>query len=196
MGWRQYTGAVPRVPTLPESEWSPEVRSVLETPSPAVGERLGDNNIFATLARHPGLFRAWLPYGGFLLTRGELPARERELLILRTGYNCKSAYEWGQHVRIGEAAGLSREEIMRVADGPGADGWSADDSALLSAADELHAEAKISDATWRLLVERFDQAALIEIAMLVGHYHMVAFALNSLEVELDPGLEGLPGEGR
>jgi hypothetical protein len=33
---------------------------------------------------------------------------------------------------------------------------------------------------------------MIEIAMLVGHYHMVAFALNSLEVELDEGLEGLP----
>ena len=28
--------------------------------------------------------------------------------------------------------------------------------------------------------------------MLVGHYHLVAYALNSLEVELDDGLEGLP----
>src|SRR5581483_12250882 len=119
MSLEPYTGAVPRVPVLPEPEWSPEVRPVLESPTPAVGARLGDNNIFATIARHPGLFRAWLPLGGFLLTRGALPARERELLILRTGYNCASSYEWGQHVRIGEAAGLSREEILRVADGPG-----------------------------------------------------------------------------
>jgi alkylhydroperoxidase family enzyme len=183
---------VPRVPTLPESEWSPDVRSVLESPTPAVGDRLGDNNIFATLARHPGLFRAWLPFGGFLLTRGVLPARERELLILRTGYNCGSGYEWGQHVRIGQAAGLSREEIMRVADGPAAEGWSDEDAALLRAADELHRDAKISEATWVALGAHFDEPALIEIAMLVGHYHMVAFALNSLEVELDEGLENLP----
>jgi alkylhydroperoxidase family enzyme len=168
---------------------------VLEAPSPAVGERLGDNNIFATLARHPDLFRAWLPFGGFLLTRGVLPERERELLILRTGHNCGSAYEWGQHVRIGEAAGLTREEIMRVAAGPDAHGWSSDDAALLRAADELHSDAKISEAMWGRLGQRFEEAALIEIAMLVGHYHMVAFALNSLEVELDEGLEGLPEGG-
>ena len=31
--------------------------------------------------------------------------------------------------------------------------------------------------------------------MLVGHYHLVAYALNSLEVELDEGLEGLPPGG-
>jgi alkylhydroperoxidase family enzyme len=165
---------------------------VLQTPLPAGDERLGDNNIFATLARHPDLFRAWLPFGGFLLTRGVLPERERELLILRTGHNCASAYEWGQHVRIGEAAGLTREEIMRVAAGPDADGWSAPDAALLRAADELHSGAKISESTWGELDERFEETAMIEIAMLVGHYHMVAFALNSLEVELDEGLEGLP----
>src|SRR5262249_14956821 len=102
----------------------------------------------------------------------------------------------GQHVRIGAAAGLSREEIMRVAAGPDARGWSAQDTALLRAADELHAQAKISEATWGLLRERFEEAALIEIAMLVGHYHMVAFALNSLEVDLDEGLEGLPDRER
>ena len=29
--------------------------------------------------------------------------------------------------------------------------------------------------------------------MLIGQYHMVAFTLNSLGVEQDEGLEGLPG---
>ena len=80
---------------------------------------------------------------------------------------------------------------MRVAQGPEAAGWSADDSALLRAADELHQSAKISDATWQQLSQRYDEPGLIEIAMLVGHYHMLAFALNSLEVELDEGLEAL-----
>jgi len=141
----------------------------------------GDNNIFSTLARHKDLFRAWLRFGGFLLQDGTLPARERELLILRTGYNCGSSYEWGQHVRISEAIGMDRAEILRVADGPDAEGWSAADAALLRAADELHEQAKISDRTWARLAEAHDERGLIEIAMLVGHYHLVAFALNSLE---------------
>jgi 4-carboxymuconolactone decarboxylase len=183
---------MPRVGPLSEAEWNDEVRPILEGRPPGLGSRLGDNNIFSTFARHGSLFRAWLPFGGFLLGRGVLPARERELLILRTGHNCGSAYEWGQHVIIASNLGISREEILRVAAGPLADGWSVADATLLHAADELHEKAKISDATWAALAESYDEAGLLEIAMLVGHYHLVAFALNSLEVELDEGLEGLP----
>jgi alkylhydroperoxidase family enzyme len=165
---------------------------VLESRPGQLPNRLGDNNIFSTLARHERLFRAWLPFAGFLLGAGVIPARERELLILRTGWNCGSPYEWGQHVRISEALSMDREEILRVAEGPEAEGWSAADATLLRAADELHEQARISAGTWAELAASHDEQALIEIAMLVGHYHMVAFALNSLEVELDDGLEGLP----
>ncbi len=183
---------MPRIPPLPEPEWSDELRPILEATPPDFDVRLGDNNIFPTLARHEQLFRAWLPFGGFLLGRGVLGARERELLILRTGFNCSSDYEWGQHVRIAEHIGISREEIARVAEGPGAPGWPPADAALLRAADELHERAKIADDTWAALAESHDERGLLEIAMLVGHYHMVAFALNSAGVELDAGLDGLP----
>ena len=183
---------MPRISPLAESEWGEELRAILQATPPGFDVRLGDNNIFPTLARHEGLFRAWLPFGGFLLGRGVLPARERELLILRTGYNCTSEYEWGQHARIAEALGIAREEILRIADGPDAAGWTAADATLLRAADELHARAKIADDTWALLADSYDERGLLEIAMLVGHYHMVAFTLNSAGVELDAGLEGLP----
>jgi 4-carboxymuconolactone decarboxylase len=183
---------MPRIPPLPESDWDEDTRTILDARTPGFDVRLGENNIFPTLARHKGLFRAWLPFGGYLLGRGVLPARERELLILRTGFNCASEYEWGQHVRISEQLGIAREEIDRVTAGPDAAGWSPQDATLLRAADELHAEAKVSEETWAQLAERYDERALLEIAMLVGHYHMVAFALNSCEVELDAGLEGLP----
>jgi 4-carboxymuconolactone decarboxylase len=184
---------MPRIPPLPESEWDGETRRFLELPGGSLSGQIGDNNVFSTVARHDDLFRAWFRFGGVLLTRGLLPARERELLILRAGYNCRSAYEWGQHARIGEQVGLSREEVLRVAAGPEAEGWSDADRTLLRAADELHEASKISDATWHRLAERYDQRELIELTMLIGHYHMLAFALNSFEVELDDWLEeGLP----
>jgi alkylhydroperoxidase family enzyme len=183
---------MPRIDPLPESEWSEELAAILGARPPGLSSRLGDNNIFPTFARHERLFKAWLRFGGFLLGGGVLPQRERELLILRTAYNCGSAYEWGQHVRIGEGLGIEREEILRVARGPKAEGWTPADATLLRAADELHERAKISVPTWAELAERYDDRGLLEIAMLVGHYHLVAFALNSLEVELDEGLEGLP----
>ncbi len=182
----------PRIEPLPESEWSAELQPILDARPSGFEVRLGDNNIFPTLARHERLFRAWLPFGNFLLARGVLPARERELLILRTGFNCASDYEWGQHVRLALSIGVSREDIERVAAGPDAPGWTQADATLLRAADELHSESRIAGRTWAELSESYDERGLIELAMLVGHYHMVAFALNSTGVELDEGLEGLP----
>jgi 4-carboxymuconolactone decarboxylase len=176
----------PRIPPLPADEQDEQARELLGgvrvTDAPAA-------NIFATLVRHPGLFRRWLPFGGKLLT-GKLPARDRELLILRTALHCRAEYEWGQHRLIGLSAGISEDEIDRVRQGPGADGWDPFDAALLTAADELHSEARISDPTWETLASRYDERQLIEVPMVVGHYHLVAFTLNSLGVQLEPGVAG------
>jgi len=182
-----------RIDPLPEGEWGDDLAPILGLTPPDAEQPLGQLNIFATLARHPELFKAWLPYGGYLLTSGTLSGRDRELLILRTALNCGSPYEWGQHVRISLAGGIDRETIDRVVDGPDASGWSPAETALLRAADELHGASKISDDTWAALAESYAEPQLIEVPMLVGQYHMVAFALNSLGVEQDEGLEGLPG---
>ncbi|HKH41909.1 MAG TPA: carboxymuconolactone decarboxylase family protein [Solirubrobacterales bacterium] len=182
----------PRIPPLPPDEWREDIKTILEATPAGIDRRLGDNNIFPTLARHPDLFRAWLRFGGYLLTSGKLSGHDRELLILRTAVNCESSYEWGQHVRISLAGGMDRETIDRVPAGPDAEGWSPHDAALLRAADGLHQSSRISDETWETLAATYDTEQLIEATMVVGHYHMVAFALNSFGVELDEGLEPLP----
>ena len=176
----------PRIAPLPPDELDADARQLLatvEVPGTAAA------NIFTTLVRHPGLFRRWLPFAGKLLA-GKLPPRERELLILRTGWHCRSEYEWGQHVVLGRQAGLVDEEIRRVRAGPDAPGWDKWDATLLRAADELHADSIVSDATWAALAERYDERQLIELVMLVGHYHLVAFSLNSLGVQREPGVPG------
>ena len=179
----------PRIPPVSDDEIDDEIKELLAGAGPMTGPAA---NIFATLVRHPGLFRKWMPYGGKLLGGGKLPARDRELLILRTGWNCQSAYEWGQHVRIGLASDLSEDEIQRIPDGPEAAGWDAFDAVLLRAADELHTDACLTDKTWAALAERYDTKQMIEVPMLVGQYHMVAFALNSLGVQREAGVEDLP----
>jgi 4-carboxymuconolactone decarboxylase len=155
---------------------------------------LGELNIFATLAHHPRLLKRWSQFGGVLLYRSELPPRERELLILRTAWNCQADYELGQHVRIGLEAGLTADEITAVTgDAAGADpAWAPGDAALLRAADELHAGAHIGDETWAELAATWSVPQLIEVCMVVGQYHLVAFTLNSLGVQREAGVEGLP----
>jgi 4-carboxymuconolactone decarboxylase len=177
----------PRIPPLPPAERDERAQALLGE----VGAVGADLNVFTTLVRHPRLFRHWAPFGGALLLAGSLPGRDRELLILRTAWNKGCGYEWAHHVPMARDAGLG-EEIDRVADGPGAPGWTPFEAALLQAVDDLHADAVISEATWRRLAERFDERQLIEVPMLIGHYTLLAFTLNSLGVEREDGLPGLP----
>src|SRR5688500_13046788 len=136
----------PRLEPLPaDVPMDDDVAAMLGGLTAPDGSRL---NIFGTLARHPGLFRKWMPFGGKLLI-GKLPARDREILILRTAWNTQSEYEWGQHVTIGRRAGLSDDEIARIPGDAKTNGWGDDDAQLIAVADELHADAGISDASWK-----------------------------------------------
>jgi 4-carboxymuconolactone decarboxylase len=179
----------PRVQPRPPTDWDDETREVmaglLTGPD---GETL---NIFATLAHHPKLLRRWLVFGTHILGKSTLPERDRELLILRTAWNCGCDYEWGQHVPIATGAGVTEPEIDRLARA-GTDGWSPIDAALVQAVDELHREARISDATWATLATHHDTTQLLDLVFTVGQYHLVAFALNSLGVQREPGVKGLP----
>ncbi len=149
-------------------------------------------NVMTTIARHRGLFRRWLFFAGGLMPGGKLPRADTELLILRVAHNTSCDYEWHHHERIGRTAGLSAEDIERVREGADAEGWSPRQALLLRACDELHAEQKVSDATWDELRPLLADRELIELCMLVGHYEMLAMTLNSLEVEHDPQPIGAP----
>jgi 4-carboxymuconolactone decarboxylase len=178
----------PRIPPVTEdSTLDSEARELLQATNlgPAV-------NIFGTLIHHPKLFKRWLVFANHVLFKSTLPARDRELLILRTGWRCDAEYEWGQHVIIGKAVGLSDEEIGRIADGPDAAGWDPFDAVLMRAADELHDDYFLSDSTWEALSERYSSQQIMDVVFAVGQYTLVSMALNSFGVQLDPGVPGFP----
>ena len=179
----------PRLAPVAESEWTDEQRAILEPL--ARGGRL--INIFPTLAHHPRLLERWLVFGGYILRENTLPPRDRELLILRTGWLCQAEYEFGQHTLIGKGAGLTDADIRRITTGPGATGWSKKEQALLRAADELRADAFITDATWDDLAQHYTTQQLMDLVFTVGQYNLVSMALNTLGVQLDEGVPGFPG---
>lgn len=176
----------PRVEPLEPDQWDEKVRAIM---APFV-ERGTVYNIFKTLAHHPDLLRRWLVFANHVLGKSTLGVRERELLILRIGYLCQAGYEWGQHVEIARRAGMSDDEIRTAKTGPSTPGISELDRLLLTAVDELHADAHISDATWQGLAKHLNTQQLIDVVFTVGQYNLVSMVLNSLGVQLD---EGLPG---
>jgi alkylhydroperoxidase family enzyme len=178
----------PRVAPVEKSEWTDAQRAYLE-PYEQSGRLY---NVFKTFARHPELASRFSTFGGYILRESTLSPRHREMAILRIGWLCQSEYEWGQHRRLGLEAGLTEEEILRINEGPGANGWSPFEAALLRAVDELHSDAFITDATWDALTKEYDEKNMMDLVFTVGDYNMVSMALNSFGVQLDEGLTGFP----
>jgi len=151
-------------------------------------------NILRAVAHHPHLLEPFLGFASAIAARGTLPRRASELLALRAAWNCRSDFEWGHHVDYARAAGLSDAEIAAVATGPDAPSWSEADRGLLIAADELHAQQALSDATWSALASHWNAGQLVEIPFVVGQYTMLSMVANAARVGLPDGLDPLPPE--
>jgi alkylhydroperoxidase family enzyme len=144
------------------------------------------------MANYSKLYNRWRVFGNHVLYKSSLPIREKEILILRTGWLCNSKYEWAQHSLIGKRFGLSEEEILRIKEGPDAEGWSTLDSTLIRAADELYIDSFISDSTWEELAKKYNTQQLMDVIFTVGQYYTTAIALNSLGIQLEKGMEDFP----
>ena len=188
----------PRLPPLPPGQWPKEMQEAMAAlrpsdshhpPPPRREDRPKGLNVLGTLARHPSLTRAFFTFNGHVLLASTLSARQRELLVLRVAALRRSAYEWAQHVLLAADAGLTSDEIARIAHGPDAPGWTTLERALLAAVDELITDAKVADATWTVLAGELDERQLMDLVFTVGAYEVVAMAFRSFGIELDEDLE-------
>ena len=187
---------------VPESGWASARKQRIAPPSPGeqsrvfralsvVSARFGRAKvpeIFTVFGKNPRIFWAWLFFASRLMPYGKLPGAVREKIILRTAWNCRSRYEWGQHVELGLKAGVRDAEILAITRGPGA---FADpcERAVMQACDEVLANKCIADDTWETLRTHYNEKLLIEIVILIGHYEMLAGFLNSAGLSLEPDME-------
>lgn len=139
--------------------------------------------------RHPGMFKAQMVLGIELAAKGTIPARERELAILRLALLARAPFEWCEHVDIGKAFGITPEEIERVIEGSAAPGWSEHEAALLRAVEEMVGDHCMSDQTWNTLAKTYSEQQMLEVPMLVGAYLMTAIQQNSLKIQPKGGFD-------
>ena len=175
--------AGPRIAPVPESQRSAEQK--------ALAERFASStipNAVATYLNHPLLAEHILPFEHYVSSDSGLPPRDRSLVILRTAWLTRSDYLWAHRAGAARQAGVTTDELRRIAEGPGANRWDTFDAVLLRAADELHLDSFVSDATWQALSERYNTNQLVDLVDTVGTLTMHAGAFNSLGLEIEPGL--------
>ena len=192
MGVQPNDWTTDRLPTdVPYRVSVPERESPLRNPRIAPLEGRGIR-VTRTFNRHPRLAQLQGAQYGFVLNGSPLNDHDRELLILRIGWNCQSEYEWAKHVG---SVGRARDhglEPLRIAEGPDADGWSPFSVTLLTLADELYRDATVSDATWAAITAEFDTRETIAALMTVSTYRLVSMSLNAFGVKILPTDERLP----
>ena len=176
----------PRIAPTEAKDWQGEQLELMAK----LEEGVGPVNVMRTMVRHPKLVKRWLPFTNHILFKSTLSPRDREIVILRVAWVTGCEYEWAQHVSIARDAGLSDDEIDRVA--KGGEGWSAHEEALIRAVDELNAECFIGEETWAALSQTYSEQQVLDLMMTVGNYRGLAGVLNSAGVQLDEGLPRFP----
>jgi 4-carboxymuconolactone decarboxylase len=175
--------AGPRLAPVPANQWTSEQRSIAEKFGSS-----GMPNAVATYLTYPALADHVLPYERYAASDSTLPPRHRALIGLRTAWLTRSNYLWAHRAAESRRVGFTNEDLRRVAQGPDARGWDAFEALVLRAADELHVDSFVSDATWNALSARYNTNQLVDLVDGVGVFTMHAGAINSLGVEIEPDL--------
>ena len=175
-----------RIPALAPESLSPELQALLAT-RPAY-------NIYRVLAHAPTVLPGFLQMAGALLTQGELDPQLREMVILRVGAHCRSAYEIHQHLRLAHHVGVSDARIDKALrlDGPAATDTLED--RMLAFTDQVVLQVKADAALFASLQAELSPRALVELLMTIGTYMMVSRVLENLEVGIEP--DGVDIAGR
>ncbi|UMB70452.1 carboxymuconolactone decarboxylase family protein [Mycobacterium paraterrae] len=172
-----------RLSPLTAEEWDDAARDAVSVMLPEERRNPDDaGTLLSTLVRHPKLTRAYLKFSTYLLYGSTLPARVRELVILRVAHRRECDYEWTHHVELGARVGLTDADIAAARNGHSDDAF---DDAVLRAVDELDEKSNLSDQTWTALGERLDVQQRMDLVFTAGNYIALALALNTFGVEVE-----------
>lgn len=195
-----HTGA-PMLPPLAAEEWGDEEYAAFGALLGLPGEKVPragsghaadplDFDIIGILARHPKMARRFLTFNGWLLQRGELSLRLRELAILRVGHTRRSAFFWSEHAKVATHGGVPATDIDRLARGNV--GFDGRDLLVLEATDELLTHGRAEPSTWQRLSEELGTHQAMELIFVVGTYAMLAMAFDTWRLPPPPGSASLP----
>jgi 4-carboxymuconolactone decarboxylase len=184
--------AEPRIAPL-EPPYDPETGEQLRRWMPP-GAAIEPLALFRILAVHPELMSRMRPLGSGILNHGEVPPRDREIVLHRTCARAGAEYEWGVHaVVFAEAVGLTADQIASTAIGNADDAcWSEADERLVRLADQLHDTNAVSDELWAQLAERYTDRQLLELVVTAGWYRTLAYVINAARIPLEPWATRFP----
>jgi alkylhydroperoxidase family enzyme len=149
-------------------------------------------SLYRTFARHTPMAGPRQLQSNHINAKTTLSPREKDMTIVRISWLTGGDYPWAEHVVGVRREGGTEEEIRRLSS-PGNAGWSAKEGALVRAIDEIYAADKISDETWKALTANYNDSQILDLLVAATGYRMTAMVSNSFGVQLQDGMERMPG---
>ncbi|QUN32065.1 carboxymuconolactone decarboxylase family protein (plasmid) [Cupriavidus sp. KK10] len=143
-------------------------------------------NVWRMMAWSPALAKAWAPCSRGLRNDLSVSRKLRELLIVQIALRHESRYEYGHHVHMARAEGVTPAQLAALPNGRDGALFDADEALVLQLADDLTHASGASAATMNALLERFGEKHLMELLATGAFYCAVARIVNSLDCELEP----------
>ena len=174
-----------RLSSVTRDQLAPEDHQYFDS---IVGTRGSVRGPYGVLLHSPKLAARVADTGAFVRFDFAVPEALKEIIIIATAKEMHSQYEFSAHARLARNAGVSDETIKAIATGAAPAGLEGDEALLVGYVHELLRDHKVKDATYRSLVDRFGEQDTLHLAVLVGHYLLVAQILMTVDVELGEGM--------
>ena len=146
-------------------------------------ERGRISTLYRVLLNSAPLARGWEALFTAIRNRASLPARLRELAILRIAGLNGARYEFDAHVPHAQKAGVSDEAIAALGNGIVSDTLMPLDRLVLELTDAMTRDIEVPDALFERVREHFDAEKLVELVATIAAYNMVSRFLVALRIE-------------
>lgn len=157
----------------------PETRPLVER---IQRERSSLPNLYRMLLNSPPVAEGWLAYLTAIRQKSGLPARIRELLILRVAVLNDAGYEFEQHLPIALKAGCTEQQVAGLKRGEFGL-FDTRERAALAYCDAMTRDIRVQDATFAAVRAAFDDKEIVEITATVAAYNMVSRFLEAIQID-------------
>jgi len=168
---------------------SPPDRAKLSPEAQAIWDRIAANRSggamrgpSAVLMNVPELAGRVAHAEDFFRTEGELPAADRELVILATAREWGARYAWARHEARAREVQVRPEAVEILRKHGALDGLSAREQLLAELVQTLLRTHELPDELYQRAIDELGPTQLVETIALIGNYCTIGLVIKSFDI--------------
>jgi alkylhydroperoxidase family enzyme len=116
----------------------------------------------------------------------------KELLVVMVAAHEDCDYEWQQHVSIAQAAGVTGEQFIAIAENRlnNEEEFPEREQVLLNFGKTILEKGKVSAVVFKNTLEHFSIEELSDAMIVIGYYRMISTYVQTMQIPIDPQENG------